>query len=156
MLNKSNQLFKSLWFFRSQYDYRKLSHWLKQDWDKNSSQILSVKNRSSKKIYISSTDQATNSIPANSAPPLEELVGNMKNILQIQGLPFTGHCKTILLTVRVCIMHKECSRIEKGELGWLDLCWNFSLVASLVWVFRYLLQFLTAADPLKFMCILDS
>jgi hypothetical protein len=53
-------------------------------------------------------------------------------------------------------MHKECSRIEKGELGWLDLCWNFSLVASLVWVFRYLLQFLPAADPLKFMCILDS
>ncbi|KAL9338602.1 hypothetical protein Peur_067617 [Populus x canadensis] len=29
-------------------------------------------------------------------------------------------------------MHKECSRIEKGELGWLDLCWNFSLVASLI------------------------
>jgi hypothetical protein len=111
LLNKSNQLFKSLWFFRSQYDYRKLSHWLKQDWDKNSSQILSVKNRSSKKIYISSTDQATNSIPANSAPPLEELVGNMKNILQIHGLPFTGHCKTILLTVRVSVL---CTKSARG------------------------------------------
>ena len=54
------------------------------------------------------------------------------------------------------LLYKERSRVENGELGWLDLCWNFSLVMSLAWVFRSLLQFLHAADPIKFVCILHS